>query len=308
MPHFGIPDTRAFDRAVIRAGNAAFGLLCRAGAWSVHQLTDGHVPAEVADQLGTPVQARKLVDAGLWTRDGDGYQIVDWTASNRTPEPARARAHAGGGGGVRPGAPRGAPKNDPENVPNPASNAAKSSAPQEKTSAKNSENGGSTPPDQAQLEPMGSGRAEPLPCPTLPYPDAPSGASRTRDARVAQLPDELRAVVEAWQDGIGGSQPSPKELRKIIGSARDRLAAGDTLHDVVAGARRAGAEGGFADITVGVRKVQASQRPAPGPLDDRVAGWQALRRTPRQAARHEPPGEVLDGEVVELRPAAGGEH
>lgn len=327
MPHYGIPDTRAFDRAVIRAGNAAFGLLCRAGAWSVHQLTDGHVPAEVVEQLGTPVQARKLADAGLWAPDGDGFQIADWTSSNRTADQVRARADAGREGGRRSGVARRAARNAPESDPNPGANAAKSSAPQEKTPAKNVKNGGSTPSDQAQHEPVGSGSAEPLPYPALPS-RSPTGTRAHAHANAsgppdAQLANDAARAVSAWAE----ASPSPatrRERAAALGAVRDLLDAGADPDAVVAAATQCGRDGyGPQGIAVALRKRSRGSGAGPrrlNPADERLLRVQALKDNPdprvlAALAEHDgvplpaatgTDGHVVDADVVELRAIGGG--
>lgn len=83
MPYFGVDDGFAFHRKTLKAGNAAIGLWTRAGAWSNHQLTDGFVPADMVDVLGTPAQAARLVKAGLWITVDGGYQFHQWAEEGR---------------------------------------------------------------------------------------------------------------------------------------------------------------------------------------------------------------------------------
>lgn len=90
MPWFKVDDTLAFHGKVVAAGNAAMGLWVRAGAWSMQQLTDGFVPTHIARQLGRAAEARRLVDAGLWTEKDGGYLFHEWTQR----QPSRAKVHA----------------------------------------------------------------------------------------------------------------------------------------------------------------------------------------------------------------------
>jgi 5-methylcytosine-specific restriction endonuclease McrA len=77
---------------VIRAGSAGVGLYVRCGCWIARNLTDGHVPAEVATMYGTPEWIRRLVEVGLWETDGQGYRDVFYfTMGNPTAETVRAR-------------------------------------------------------------------------------------------------------------------------------------------------------------------------------------------------------------------------
>lgn len=62
-----------------RAGMAAMGLWVVAGSWSAAYLTDGYVPGKKLRALGgTPAQAQRLVDVGLWEPLGDGWQFHGW--------------------------------------------------------------------------------------------------------------------------------------------------------------------------------------------------------------------------------------
>jgi hypothetical protein len=90
MPWFKVDDTLAFHGKVIRAGNAAMGLWVRAGSWSMQTLSDGHVPHDVARQLGTHAQAARLVDVELWVEKDDGYMFHEWNQR----QPSRAKVHS----------------------------------------------------------------------------------------------------------------------------------------------------------------------------------------------------------------------
>lgn len=90
MPWFKVDDTFPHHAKVMAAGNAACGLWVRAGAWSMQQLSDGFVPRHVARQLGTPREARALVDAGLWIEKDDGYEFHEWAGR----QPSRVQVEA----------------------------------------------------------------------------------------------------------------------------------------------------------------------------------------------------------------------
>lgn len=85
MVWFKVDDTLAFHAKVIAAGNPAMGLWVRAGAWCAQQLTDGHVPTQVARTLGTARQAKSLVESGLWEATPGGYSFHDWSEDERQP-------------------------------------------------------------------------------------------------------------------------------------------------------------------------------------------------------------------------------
>jgi hypothetical protein len=79
---------------VARAGNACFGLYARCGIWVARNLTDGFVPGEIAAAYGSPEQARKLVDVGLWEAAEGGYQMPHYLGRNPTAEKVRERQKA----------------------------------------------------------------------------------------------------------------------------------------------------------------------------------------------------------------------
>lgn len=90
MPWFKVDDTLAFHGKTVAAGNGAMGLWVRAGSWSMQQLTDGFIPHQIARQLGTRAEAKRLVDNGLWDEKDDGYLFHEWSQR----QPSRAKVHA----------------------------------------------------------------------------------------------------------------------------------------------------------------------------------------------------------------------
>lgn len=91
---FSLDDSWDNCTPVARVGNACFGLYVRCGIWSARNLTDGFVPGEIAAGYGSPEQARKLVDAGLWEVAEGGYQAPDYLLRNKPAEKVRARQKA----------------------------------------------------------------------------------------------------------------------------------------------------------------------------------------------------------------------
>lgn len=79
---------------VARAGNACFGLYVRCGIWVARNLTDGFVPGEIVSAYGSPEQARKLVDVGLWEAVDGGYLAVDYLTLNKTATEVSKRRKA----------------------------------------------------------------------------------------------------------------------------------------------------------------------------------------------------------------------
>lgn len=101
MPWFRVDDTLAFHAKTVTAGNAAMGLWVRAGAWSMHTLSDGFIPDAIATQLGTSSQAKRLVEAGLWTRMRSGYGFHEWEGRQPTSDDVKRAAEVKGFAGSR---------------------------------------------------------------------------------------------------------------------------------------------------------------------------------------------------------------
>jgi hypothetical protein len=81
---------------VARAGNAAFGVYCRCGAWVARNISNGLitepvVPNEVAVAYGSPELTRKLVDVGLWEAVDGGWLLVDYLKLNQSAAQIQAR-------------------------------------------------------------------------------------------------------------------------------------------------------------------------------------------------------------------------
>ncbi|MFD4444861.1 hypothetical protein ACFWPK_34310 [Nocardia sp. NPDC058519] len=78
MPWFRVDDDAAFHSKIVAAGNAAVGLWTRAGSYSSRELTDGFIPNHMIASMGTPAQAKKLVQVRLWDKVDGGYQFHQW--------------------------------------------------------------------------------------------------------------------------------------------------------------------------------------------------------------------------------------
>jgi hypothetical protein len=78
MPWFRLDENFYLHPKVSGAGNAATGLWVRCGTYSAHYLTDGHIPAAIARQMGTRGEIAALLDSGLWAANGDGFVIPDF--------------------------------------------------------------------------------------------------------------------------------------------------------------------------------------------------------------------------------------
>jgi hypothetical protein len=83
MPWFKVDDGLTMKAETTRIPRSlrtsAIGLLTLAGSWSARELTDGHIPAHMLDELcGAQSDAEWLVTAGFWTAVNDGWQFVEW--------------------------------------------------------------------------------------------------------------------------------------------------------------------------------------------------------------------------------------
>ncbi|MEV8349024.1 hypothetical protein ACFVTT_15795 [Streptomyces niveus] len=70
MPFFVVDDGADTHPKMMRAKNAAVGLWTRVGSYVARQLTDGHVPGEIAKMYGSAPQIKKLVAVRLWHEHG----------------------------------------------------------------------------------------------------------------------------------------------------------------------------------------------------------------------------------------------
>lgn len=100
MTPFRVSDALHSDPRVRTAGLAALGLWTAAGSWCQEHGTDGHVPGWfVSGWTGGTKAASGLVEAGLWSRETDGWVFVGWSqrsaaADARSRESARDRQQA----------------------------------------------------------------------------------------------------------------------------------------------------------------------------------------------------------------------
>jgi len=87
---FKVDDKSAFHAKVVRAGNEAWGAVCRAGAWSSEQGTDGFIPDEIASMIARVFVWNRAESCGGNGRKGlverveGGWQLhdfLDWNPS-----------------------------------------------------------------------------------------------------------------------------------------------------------------------------------------------------------------------------------
>lgn len=92
---FRVDDNLAFHPKAMAAGNAAMGLWVRAGSWASQQLTDGHVPEDVAKALGSKQEVTRLVRAGLWVPAEAGFEFHEFAERNPTRDEVEQRRKNG---------------------------------------------------------------------------------------------------------------------------------------------------------------------------------------------------------------------
>jgi hypothetical protein len=87
-------------------------------SWCNRYLTDGVLPAERIPRLGgTKAQAERLVEAGLFDREGDGYAIHDFLSFNRSRSAVEAERAYDRDRWQRRRRPDSAPDTGPESAP-----------------------------------------------------------------------------------------------------------------------------------------------------------------------------------------------
>jgi hypothetical protein len=92
VPWFKVDDQLATHPKIARAGLTAMGLWVKAGSWSAQHGTNGHIPTQVVALLGgNRGYANRLVKAGLWVEDMDGWRFRDWF--DYQPSAAYVEAH-----------------------------------------------------------------------------------------------------------------------------------------------------------------------------------------------------------------------
>ncbi|MET4702766.1 hypothetical protein ABIB54_000220 [Frigoribacterium sp. UYMn621] len=83
MPWYKVDDGLSMKAETTRipraARTSAIGLLALAGSWSARELTDGHIPTHMLEELaGSEADASWLVTAGFWIAVVDGWRFTEW--------------------------------------------------------------------------------------------------------------------------------------------------------------------------------------------------------------------------------------
>lgn len=95
MSWFRIDDKSAFHRKVLKAGNEAWGAICRAGAVSAGEGTDGRVTKETMLAIAPMKVWQRAIAAGLVDRiDDTSFQLHDYLQWNESASEIEARAAA----------------------------------------------------------------------------------------------------------------------------------------------------------------------------------------------------------------------
>lgn len=95
MSWFRIDDKSAFHRKVLKAGNEAWGAICRAGAVSAGEGTDGRVTTETMVAIAPMKVWQRAIAAGLVEQvDDTSFQLHDYLQWNESASEIEARAAA----------------------------------------------------------------------------------------------------------------------------------------------------------------------------------------------------------------------
>lgn len=98
MGWFKVDDQLAFHAKTVMVGNSAMGLWVRAGSWSSAHLTDGFIPAHMANAMANamakPSDTESLVESGLWDEVDGGYQFHDWSEFQPSGEEEKQKRKA----------------------------------------------------------------------------------------------------------------------------------------------------------------------------------------------------------------------
>lgn len=132
MSWFKIDDKAHSHPKVVAAGNAAYGLWARLGAWASDYGTDGHLPQHMPAAYGTRAEVKRLLDVGLLDHLADGsYEIHDFLDYNpsaaEVASTREARSEAGKRGGMASAKRRG--KQQPNSLANAKANASANGKP-----------------------------------------------------------------------------------------------------------------------------------------------------------------------------------
>lgn len=106
MSWFRLDDKSWSHPKVVAAGNAAWGALCRLGAYASDHLTDGVIPSSIAQLIASIDEIEKLISVGLLERGDDAsYVIHDYLERNPSGRDVRkirkSRSEAGRAGAAK---------------------------------------------------------------------------------------------------------------------------------------------------------------------------------------------------------------
>jgi hypothetical protein len=95
VPWFKVDDGFWSHPKTLQLSDGAVALWLRSGSWSMHHLTDGHIPPHALRILSAkPRFVNELTTVSLWFQTKDGYQFHDWETYQPTREHVEADRHA----------------------------------------------------------------------------------------------------------------------------------------------------------------------------------------------------------------------
>lgn len=283
MTWFKVDDTLAFHRKAVAAGNAAMGLWVRAGSWSAQQLTDGHIPDDIAATLGTPPQIARLVKVRFWERVEGGYQFHEWSAEGRQPTRSDVLSRQESARNAKRKArdsKRNTDRKTTENRSVPPANPSESVRENQLFSTDPQVNG-TCPPDVP--DPDGDQVRS-----TRPDPSRPGVSEELRSSADAQ-PDPIKVAQDVTRSYVD-RQPMSK-FPAILGIVRRAMNAGHAPETIRSALLRLADEG--RSVTVETLRVELEGQPPPRPTgpkpattDQRIAQAQDLKLAIATGAAH----------------------
>lgn len=106
MSWFKLDDKSWGNAKVVDVGNAAWGAMCRMGAYASDHLTDGVIPASIVVLIASVEETDRLVSAGMLMRSTNGsFEIHDYLQYNPSAKEVRkirkSRSESGRIGGTK---------------------------------------------------------------------------------------------------------------------------------------------------------------------------------------------------------------
>jgi len=209
---FRLDDKSWSHPKIVEAGNAAWGALCRMGAYASDHLTDGVIPSSIAQLIATVEETERLVATGILIRREDGaYEIHDYLRYNPRGRDVRKlreeRAKAGARGAQKTNGKR------PAKVP---ANTSAIAAAKERQPSSN----GSPRPDPVPIPiPERAEDAARAPTPPIPIPQPISASSElSSEMHEYAAMQGLADIKLCWEKFLGLSAERGKRTSDLFGS------------------------------------------------------------------------------------------